>query len=152
MILTEGLCDHSLPDFRDKSEVIARLSQTLPILRGVENYLRNENPARKEEYLEWTLLCDFTYFAYWGPGSFSAMFGAHVAVINPSIRYGAFVRTPLLQAVYLPAIRSIVRALGGHRLVLMPDTDSALGDSADCLRDGKATLDECVHLIKKAWG
>jgi hypothetical protein len=100
----------------------------------------------------WTLVEDYTYFAYCGPGGFSVMFGAHVAVISASSRYCAFALMPSIQAVELPAITSIARALGGTRLVMKSDDQSALQDSPIYLNDGNATLDECVGLIQKAWG
>jgi hypothetical protein len=152
MILTEGLIDHRVPNFRDQADVVVRLSPTVPTLLRVSDYWRSDNRVWNEINPEWTLVEDYTYFAYSGPGGFSVMFGARVAVITVSSRYSAFVLTPSLQAVCLPAIRSIVRALGGTRLVLKADDDSALGDSAIYLNGGNASLDECVSLIQKAWG
>jgi hypothetical protein len=149
---TEGITDHRVPNFRDQTDVLARLSPTVPVLMRVSDYYRSKNSVWNEIYPVWTLVEDYTYFAYCGPGGFSVMFGAHVAAITASSRYCAFALMPSLQAVELPAVRSIAQALGGTRLVLKSDDQSALQDSPIYLNDGNATLDECVGLIQKAWG
>lgn len=149
---TEGITDHRVPNFRDQADVLARLLPTVPVLMRVSEFYRSEHEVWNETHPVWTLVEDYTYFAYWGPGGLSVMFGSHVAIIRTSSRFTAFALTPSLQAVELPAIRSIARALGGKRLVLKSDDDSALQDSPIYLNDGNATLDDCVGLIQKALG
>ena len=148
-ILVNGLTNHQVPNYRDQASVVERLSPTVPDLDRVRDYWRSTNGIFKETSPVWTPVEDYTYFAYHGPGGFVVHFGAHVAVIVASCRYSAFVTMPALQATLLPAFRSVALALGGTRLIMMPDDDRPLGDAA--MYNG-ASLDECVGLIRKTWG
>ena len=117
MTYIEGLTDHRVPNISDPEDVIVRLSPTVLTLMRVGDYLRAENPARTETHPIWRL-DEYDKDHFIGPGGFIVRFGSRVAQITALTRYSTFVLTPSLQAVYLPAIRSIARALGGTRLVL----------------------------------
>src|SRR5262245_59126237 len=124
-ILANGLTDHRIPDFRNHAAVIAQLSQTAADLVKVREYWRSVNADSIESYPTWSVEHfgegETEYLAYYGPGGFSVYFGAHVAVIGAGCRYSGFATIPALQAAHIPGFRAIARALGGTRLVLVPE-------------------------------
>ncbi len=149
---TQGITEHRVPHFRDATDVIARLAPTVSCLAAVQEFLRRENPTWKETHQTWTAVEDYTYFACWGPGSFSVMFGTHIAEINPGIRYSVFLERPSLRSLYVPVIETIARALGGMRLVIKSDLDNALGDESIYLNNGCANFDECIGRLRQSLG
>ena len=84
-----------------------------------------------------------------GPGGFSVLFGPHVAVIGAACRYSGFATIAALQAAHLPGFRALAKAVGGTRLILVPEDNGPISDAA--LYDG-ASLDACVEIIRKTWG
>ena len=152
-ILANGLIDNRVPDYRDNAAVIARLSPTVPDLIRVRDYWRSVDPQSKETHPSWTLVHHGNppdeYFAYYGPGGFSVHFGPRIACIEAACRYSGFATIPALQAVHLPAFMSVARALGGTRLVLMPQENGPVWDAA--MYDG-VSLEECITLIRRTWG
>lgn len=152
-ILADGLTDHHVADFRDHAAVISRLSPTVPELLRVRNYWRSVDPESKEVHPAWSVVHhgegNDEYLAYYGPGEFSVHFGRCVAVVGAGCRYSGFATIPALQAAHLPAFRAVARALGGTRLLIVPEDNGPISDAA--MSDG-ASLDECAELIRKAWG
>jgi len=152
-ILAHGLIDNRVPDCRDHATVIARLSPTEPDLIRVRDYWRSVDLESKETNPSWTFVHHGSppdeYLAYYGPGGFSVHFGPQIACIGAACRYSGFVTMPALQAVHLPAFMSVARALGGTRLVLMPEENGPVWDAA--MYDG-VSLEDCIALIRKTWG
>jgi hypothetical protein len=152
-ILTHGLIDYDVPDFRDEATVIPRLSSTEPDLLRVRDYWRSVDSDCQEAYPAWTFIRHGSppdeWLAYRGPGGFSVHFGPRVACIGASCRFSGFATISSLQVVHLFAFKHIARMLGGTRLVLMPEENGPIWDAA--MFDG-ASLDECVALIRKTWG
>jgi hypothetical protein len=148
---TEGITNHRVPNFHDVADVIARLSPTVPVLMQVYEFDKSVNPGCILPRPEWTL-DEYDKVDFIGPWGFILRFGTHVAQISAFTRHSEFLLMAEAQAVYLPAVRSIARSLGGTRLILKADSQDALGDSPVYLKDGNATLDDCVGLIQKAWG
>jgi hypothetical protein len=151
-ILTYGLAEHGVRDYHDYVAVLDRLAPTVPDLLRVRDYWRSVSPQFMDSHPDWTVIHHKNppdeYLAYRGPGGFSVQFGQRVAVIGAACRYSGFVTIGPLQAIHLPAFRSIARALGGARLVLMPEENGPIEDAA--MLDG-ASLDECITLLRRNW-
>jgi hypothetical protein len=151
-ILADGLTDHHVADFRDSAAVISLLSPTVPELLRVRDYWRSVDPQSKEVHPAWSVVHHGEgpdeHLAYYGPGGFSVHFGPRVAVVGAGCRYIGFATIPALQAAHLPAFRAVARALGGTRLLIIPEDNGPISDAA--LYSG-ASLDECAELIRKAW-
>jgi hypothetical protein len=152
-ILANGLTDHQVPDHRNHAAIIARLSGTVPDLVRVRDYWRSVDPESPETYQAWNVVHhgegDNEYLAYYGPGGFTVHFGLRIACIAGACRYSGFATMPAVQAAHLPAFRSIARALGGTRLVLLPEENGPIWDAA--MYSG-VPLDECLSLIRRTWG
>jgi len=152
-ILAQGLTDYRLPDYQDHAAVLSRLAVTVSDLVPVCEYWRSVDPEFKEYRPAW--IFDHRvhptneYLAYYGPGGFSVHFGPRVALIGAGCRYSGFATIRPLQDVHLSAFKSVARVIGGTRLVLIPEENGPIHDAA--MYDG-ASLDECVTLIRKAWG
>jgi hypothetical protein len=151
--LAQGLTDYRLPDYRDHAAVLSRLATTVSDLAPVHEYWRSVDPESKEHRPAWTvdhrLHPADDYLAYHGPGGFSVRFGPRVAIIAAGCRYSGFATIRPLQNVHLAAFKSVARALGGTRLVLMPEENGPIYDAA---MYGDVSLDECVTLILTTWG
>ena len=151
-ILAQGLIEYDVADYRDHGAVIARLSPTVPDLVRVHHYWRSVDPASTETYPSWTFVPGSPpedYSAYYGPGGFSVHFGPRVAYVGASCRFSGFATIRPLQAVHLPAFKSVARVLGGTRLILIPEENGPIWDAA--MYEG-ASLDQCIALIRKTWG
>ena len=152
-ILANGLTDHRVPDFRDHAAVIGRLSQTITDLAKATAYWRSNYGESSEAHPIWEAEHfgegDSEYLAYHGPGGFSVLFGLHVAVIGAACRYSGFATIPALQAAHLPGFKALAKAVGGTRLILVPEDNGPISDAA--LYDG-SSLDACVEIIRKTWG
>jgi len=152
-ILANGLTDHRIPDFRDHAAVIARLSPTITDLGKARDYWRSVSADSTEPHPVWSVEHfgegETEYIAYRGPGGFSVHFGSHVAVVGAGCRYSGFATIPALQAAHLPGFRAVASALGGTRLVLVPEDNGPIWDAA--MYEG-ASVDECVKLIRRTWG
>ena len=153
-ILANGLTEHQvLPDVRDHAAVIACLSATVPDLVRARDYWRTVDPESPEQYPAWSVVHHgkgpYEYLAYYGPGGFGIHFGAQVAVVEAGCRFSGFATIPALQAAHLPGFRSVARAIGGKRLVLIPQEN---GPIQDAYRYDGASLDACIELIRKTWG
>jgi hypothetical protein len=154
-ILTNGLIEYHVPNFRNHEALIATLSTTVPDLVRVSDYWRSVTPEYKGDHTAWTFIHEgepsgeYEFLAYYGPGGFSVHFGPRVACIGASCRFSGFATIPPLQAVHLPAFRSIARSLGGTRIALMPEENGPIWDAA--MYDG-ASLEDCIALVRKTWG
>jgi hypothetical protein len=154
-ILTHGLVDYHVPNYRDHAGVNARLSPTVPDLNRVRDYWRSVSSDSNEQHPSWTCRHhgsagdEYESLNYYGPGGFSVKFGPQIACIGASCRYSGFSTIRPLQAAHLPAFISVARALGGTRLVLMPQENGPIWDAS--MYDG-ASLEECITLMRMNWG
>jgi hypothetical protein len=152
-ILAQGLIDYGLSNYRDDTTVIARLYPAESDLMRVRDYWRSVDPDFREPYPSWTCVRHGSppdeYLAYYGPGSFSLHFGPRIACIGAPCRYSGFATMSALQAIHLRAFMSVAQALGGTRMVLMPEEHGPVWDAA--MYDG-VSLEECIALIQTSWG
>src|SRR5207249_2605827 len=88
------------------------------------------------------------YLRYHGPGWFSIAFGEHVARVSGICRWSGFATIDDRQRIHAEGFRSIARALGGTRMVLIPEYDPA---DEIALYDG-GSLDDCLELLRQRWG
>ncbi len=146
------MADYSVPDYHDQTAVVSLLAPTLPATRAVADYWR----AADSDYTAcdtWTAELahnppEDDLLRYHGPGGFSVAFGKHVTRVHAACRWSGFATIAPLQQVHAAAFRSIARALGGSRIILIPDYDPV---EEIALYDG-VSLDECIALLQQRWG
>ena len=153
-IRADALVDYQLPDYRDQPAVISRLVPSLPDACAVVEYWRVADPDYSEDTAtDWTGRLvqnppEDDFLRYHGPGGFSIAFGERVARVSGTCRWSGFATTRQLQQVHATAFRSIARALGGTRMVLIPEYDP-VNDIA--LYDA-GSLDRCIEFLQQLWG
>jgi hypothetical protein len=152
-IRANSLADYSVPDYHDQSAVVSLLASTLPATRAVASYWRVADFDYADTTDTWTAELahnppEDDFLRYHGPGGFSVAFGQHVARVHAACRWSGFATIAPLQQVHAVAFRSISRALGGSRIVLIPDYDPV---EEIALYDG-ASLDGCIALLQQRWG
>src|SRR5690348_8379789 len=142
-IRANALTDHRVLNFRNQEAVLSLLTPTLPAVASVVDYWRATQADYTETVNAWSALLiqnpvEGEFLRYHGPAAFSVGFGIGVAKISGPCRWSGFCTIPLLQLVHAAAFREISRAIGGERMVLIPDYDPVY-DAA--LYDG-SSLDE----------
>lgn len=152
-IRANALTDYRVPDYRDQAAVVSLLSPALSATLAVSAYWRVEDPDGADTNGVWS-----AYFVhnppeddilrYNGPGGFGVTFGQRVARVHAACRWSGFATMAELQQVHATALRSIARALGGTRIVLIPDYDPV---EEIALYDG-GSLEVCVELLRQRWG
>jgi hypothetical protein len=153
-IRADALVDYRLPDYRDQLAVISRLTPSLPDARTVVEYWRIADPDYSEDTTGgWAARLvhnppEGDFLRYHAPGGFSIAFGEHVARVSGICRWSGFATIRQLQQVHAAAFRSIARALGGTRMVLIPEYDPV----NDIALYGAGSLDECIALLQQRWG
>ncbi|HSU55638.1 MAG TPA: hypothetical protein VLT36_16400 [Candidatus Dormibacteraeota bacterium] len=149
-----ALVDYRLPDYGDQPAVVSRLAPSLPNARAVGEYWRLADPDYPVDTAEgWTARLvhnppEDDFLRYHGPGGFSIAFGERVARVSGICRWSGFVTIRRLQQVHATAFRSIARALGGTRIVLIPEYDPV----NDIGLYGNGSLGECIDLLQQRWG
>lgn len=151
-VRANSLANYSVPDYHDQTAVLSLLEPTLPAARAVANYWRAADPNYTTRDT-WTAEVTHNppeddFLRYYGPGGFSVAFGQQVARVHAACRWSGFATIAPLQHVHVAAFRSIARALGGSRIVLIPDYDPV---EEIALLDG-VSLDECIALLQQRWG
>lgn len=153
-VRADALVDYRLLDYRDQPAVVSRLAPSLMEARAVVEYWRTADPDYSGDTTTgWTARLvhnppEDDFLRYYGPGGFSVAFGEHVARVSGICRWGGFATIRQLQQVHAAAFRSIARALGSTRIVLIPEYDP-VNDIA--LYDA-GSLDECIELLQQRWG
>jgi len=148
-----AMTDHRVEDYRDAAAVVAQLSSTIPAARCVRDYWRSVDPKSVETHEAWSVYrivspTEGEYLRYDGPGGLCVHFGSRVAIIGADCRWSGFVTMPGLQRVHVAAFQSIARALGGTRMVLIPDYDRV----EEMARYDGSSLDECIARLHQCWG
>lgn len=153
-IRADALIDYRVPDYRDQPAVVSLLSPSLPDARAVDEYWRGADPDYSGNPTEsWTARLmhnpsEGDFLRYHGPGGFSIAFGERVARVSGACRWSGFATMRQLQQVHKTAFRSIARALGGTRMVLIPEYDPV----NDIALYDTGSLDECIELLRRHWG
>jgi hypothetical protein len=152
-IRANALTDHRVPDYRNQASVVSLLTPTLPAARAVADYWRTAQPDYADTAEAWSARLvhnppEDDLLRYNGPGGFSVAFGERVARVSGPCRWSGFCTMTALQPPHATAFRAISRALGGERMVLIPDYDPV---EEIALYDG-SSLDECIALLEQRWG
>jgi len=152
-IRANALTDHRVLDYRNQAVVVSLLTRTLPAARAVADYWRAAQSDYKDTVDAWNALLvhnppEDDFLRYNGPGGFSVTFGERVAKVSGPCRWSGFCTMASLQPLHATAFRAISRALGGSRVVLIPDYDPVEGVA---LYDG-GSLDDCIALLEQSWG
>lgn len=147
------LTDYHVADYRDQPAVISLLTPALPAARAVADYWRSVQPDYTDTVDSWsTRLAQNPpkddFLRYKGPAGFTVAFGARVARVNGPCRWSGFCTMAALQSLHAAAFRAISRALGGERMVLIPDYDPV---EEIALYDARS-LDDCIALLEQCWG
>ncbi|MBN9692465.1 MAG: hypothetical protein J0M24_19625 [Verrucomicrobia bacterium] len=152
-IRAKALTDHRVPDFRNQAAVLALLTPTLPATRVVADYWRAVQPHDTDTVDAWSAYfiqspTEGDYLRYDGPAKFSVSFGERVARVSGPCRWSGFCTMAAIQSPHAVAFRAISRALGGQRMVLIPDYDPV---EEIALYEGRC-LDDCIALLEQGWG
>jgi hypothetical protein len=152
-IRANALTDHRVPDYRAQAAVVSLLTPTLSAARAVADYWRAVQPDYADTSDAWSARFihnppEDDYLRYDGPGGFSVSFGERVARVSGPCRWSGFCTMPALQQPHAIAFRAISRALGGERMVLIPDYDPV---EEIALYDG-SSLADCITLLEQRWG
>jgi hypothetical protein len=146
--LTTCWANHRVPNLLDRASVLARLSPTAPDIVRLRDYWRQLG-CIDETFGETWIAGEGRSHGYSGPGGFCLALGAHVAWMSTFRPYAWFALVPQHQAALVTAFRSVTRALGGNRVVVMPDY---LNLGRDLTHDNDESLDECVARLQKRCG
>jgi len=153
-IRADALVDHQVPDYLDQAAVSSLLAPSLPATLAVVEYWRLADPDYSgDTTANWTGRLvhnppEDDFLRYYGPGGFSIAFGERVARVSGICRWSGFATMRQLQQVHAAAFRSIARALGGTRMVLIPEYDPV----NDIAIYDTGSLDQCIELLQQSWG
>lgn len=150
-VRANALFEHHVTDFRDHAAVLSALVPALPAALAVAEYWHVIHDSdRTDEPLTWWVQ-DLQnpdageYLRYCGPGGLSIGFDQRVAYIRASCRWSGFSTIASLQQLHVAAFKSIARALGGTRMVIIPDNDIVM----DAIYAGE-NLDGCIGILRNA--
>lgn len=143
-----GLLPESPDDLGDVRHTLLKLRSTRSEVIAVRDYWNSIQEDCDRYETEWcaTLLSPERIW-YRGPGGFFVRYESGNIVIKGGCRWSGFCTIPELQRVHAAAFLSIGRALGGSRLILLPDSQY----TDDCLYDG-LTQTEYLKRLSEAWG
>ncbi len=146
------LLDHDIYDYRDQSDVLARLEATTPATLAVRDYWNAASVASQPKSNDrWVadpvVPHERNYRSYTGPGSLFLKVGPHTAKIRTGGRWRGFLSIPPLHQVHLQAFRSIAEALGATQLAYFPDDD----DLYDVFYGG-GSLSEGLAVLERDFG
>ncbi len=152
-IRANALTDYRMPDYRNQAAVIALLMPALPAARAVADYWRSAQPDYIDTAHAWSARLvhnppEDDFLRYDGPAGFSVAFGERVARISGCCRWSGFCTIAALQSPHAVAFRAIACALGGERMVLIPDYDPV----EEIALYGGSSLSECMALLEQHWG
>ena len=152
-IRANSLADYSVPDYCDQTAVASLLASALPATQAVADYWRATDPDYVATADTWIAELahnppENNFLRYHGPGGFSVAFGQHVVRVHAACRWSGFATISPLQRVHAGAFRSIGRALGSSRIVLIPDFDPV----EEMALYAGSSLDECIALLRERWG
>lgn len=131
------LLDHDISDYRNQSDVVARLEATTPATLAVRDYWNAASvafmPKSDDRWVADPVMPhEKNHRSYTGPGSLFLKVGPHAAKIRTGGRWRGFLSIPPLHNVHLQAFHRIAEALGATRVAYFPDDD----DLYDVFYDG----------------
>lgn len=141
---------HTLPDFKDREEILRRLHLADAAATAVADYW--ESAGQSGERQSWQFYhhppkCYEHLVELHGPGSLFVDISCSVVKLHTGGRWRGFLSMPELRATHLAAFRAIGQAFGAIVMVLYPDCDEV-----DEVFYENGSLHDCIARMQEVFG